>query len=96
MDKTEVYFVLLRRMNVKDIFPVQPHTLHNIAPDIQVLDILTFGSPAAFDAALLCRAPNNAAMAHLLGQLDGWHTDIALATSHVRFAPAGRGRPQVI
>lgn len=57
MDKISIYFVLLRRTNAKDTIPVEPHALHSIAPDIQILDILTFGFPSPFDAALLCRAP---------------------------------------
>jgi hypothetical protein len=90
MDKTNIYFVLLRRTNAKDTIPVQPHALHSVAPDIPILDILTFGFSSPFEAALLCRAPNNAAMAHLMDQLDGWHTDIANISCALR--PGGRQR----
>jgi hypothetical protein len=53
------------------------------AAAVQVLDIFT--AAGKFDAAIVCRATSNAVLAGFLNELDGWHTDALLATSHVRW-----------
>jgi len=67
--------------------PVQlePVVVGSIAQSsgVQLLDIITCAG--IFDAALVCRAPDNRTVARLLDALDGWHTDALLATAHIRY-----------
>jgi hypothetical protein len=79
------YVVLLRQMNPQSIpFPLTPGAVRDIAEPhrIQVLDVMT--CRGGFDAVLLCRAPDIPSLGSLLNALDGWHTDVLLATSHTR------------
>jgi uncharacterized protein with GYD domain len=84
-----VYVVLLRRMEgrTKPMEPVQlePAVVGSIAQSsgVQLLDIIACAG--IFDAALVCRAPDNRTVARLLDGLDGWHTDALLATAHIRY-----------
>lgn len=83
------YVVLLRRMldrpDDAECTPLDAGVITGIASkaDVQLLNLLV--TAGIFDGAIVCRAPNNQAMARFLDALDGWHTDALIATSHVRF-----------
>ena len=64
---------------------LEPAVVGSIAQSsgVQILDIITCAG--IFDAALICRAPDNRTVARLLDALDGWHTDALLATAHIRY-----------
>ena len=84
-----VYVVLLRRMEGRakpaEHIQLEPAMVGSIAQSsgVQLLDIIT--CVGIFDAALVCRAPDNQTVARLLDALDGWHTDALLATAHIRY-----------
>ena len=84
-----VYVVLLRRMERRskpaEHVQLEPAVVGSIAPSsgVQLLDIIACAG--IFDAALVCRAPDNRTVARLLDALDGWHTDALLATAHIRY-----------
>jgi hypothetical protein len=80
------YVVLLREMGSRTRNSREEATSLPQIPqiaDVQILDIFTVAG--IFDAALICRAPTNASLARLLNELEGWHTDALLATSHLRW-----------
>ena len=87
-EHVNAYVILLRRMG-RQTTPTEPVQLEPFLTDsaakssgIQILDIITCAG--IFDAALVCRAPDNPTVARLLDALEGWHTDALLTTSHVR------------
>jgi hypothetical protein len=81
------YVILLRRMEGR----TKPTSLSRpvlseiaVGDGVQLLDVfLTVGG--SFDAVVLCRAPAHEAIGHLLDDLAGWHTEMLLATGHIRF-----------
>jgi hypothetical protein len=89
-----VYLVLLRRMerSNKRTEPVslEPAIIANLAESksVQLLDFIVCAG--LVDAALLCRASDNATIARLLDSFEGWHTDTLLASSHMRYESAIR------
>jgi uncharacterized protein with GYD domain len=83
-----VYAILLSPMKRgtkrSECVPLEPDALQKIAQSsgVQLLDILV--CKGMFEAALICRAPDSPTLARLLDALEGWHTDVLMATSHVR------------
>ena len=83
-----VYVVLLRRMEGPrrvERFSLEPAVVRSVAESngVQLLDIVACAG--SFDAVLVCRAPDNRTVEHLLDALEGWHTDAMLATAHIRY-----------
>lgn len=83
------YVVLLRRMldrpDDAKFTPLDRGVIACIAKEADVQLLNLFATVGTFDGAILCRAPNNQAIARLLDGLDGWYTDALIATSHIRF-----------
>lgn len=88
-DSMKTYVILLRPMPAyrKRLQPVplQAGALHNLARSVGVnlSDVVT--CQGICDAILLCRAPEIRAVSQLLEALQGWQTEVLLATSHTRY-----------
>lgn len=85
------YVILLRPLisrRGREISRASLHaeTLHDLARSVglQLLDVLTCSGIC--DAILLCQAPETTAVSRLLDALQGWQTEVLLATSHTRFS----------
>lgn len=82
------YVVLLRRMTHKSRdragVPLEFVAIRDIAREVEVEIQHLFVTAGIFDGMIVCRARTNQIAAHFLDALVGWHTDILLATSHIR------------
>ena len=87
-----VYIILLRRRKRSEkrieALSLEPTLIASLAASkrVQLLDLIVCAG--IFDAALLCRAPDNSTIAGLLYSLEGWHTEALLASSHARYQSA--------
>lgn len=50
---------------------------------VEILDVLA--CRGICDAVLLCRAPDQRAVSRVLEALEGWQSEVLLATSHARY-----------
>ena len=84
-----IYVVLLRRMDGSPDHsyrtPLDPGNIGRVAGDAEVQLLSVSATEGIFDAVVICRAPNNQAVARLLNALDGWRTDALIAKSHIHF-----------
>ena len=82
----KTYVILLRRMEgTGRPVSLAREVICEIAESdgILLLDVCTLAG--VFDAVVTCRASSTDAIRLLLDDLDGWHTETLLATSHIRF-----------
>lgn len=84
------YVILLRPLKSRrgrDIRRVslEPDALRDLGRSVgvQLSDVLT--CRGICDAILLCRASETSAVSDLLDALQGWQTEVLLATSHARY-----------
>jgi hypothetical protein len=83
------YVILLRRMEgtSRAVSLARP-VIREIAESNGILLLDVCMLTGIFDAAVTCRAPSTDAIRLLLDDLDGWHTETLLVTSHIRFQQA--------